>query len=78
MLRRHKSYFERVIELYGVPPIEFAHAFESKWPDEPRVAGCSKHGWGEALPELLERLGIRVVIVIMAEEDDIDCWQVLE
>ena len=77
-MRWHKSYLQAVIELNRVPPVELAHTFKSKRSDEPCVANSSKRGWSKALPELLERRGIHVVIVIVAEENDIDYWQILE
>src|ERR1700674_3989251 len=78
MLRRHEGYFERIFELNLVPPIKLTQSLESKRPEQPRVAGGSKHGRGEALPELRQRRNDQMGIVIMAEEDDIDRRQVLE
>jgi hypothetical protein len=61
-----------------VPPIELTHILESNGTDNPRVAGGSEHGRREALPELCQRRDVQMVIVIVAEQDDIDRRQVLE
>src|SRR4051812_23739712 len=78
MLSRDEGDLEHVVDLDIVPPVEFMHIFEPKRADDACVTGGSKHGWREVLPELLERRGVQVVIVIVTEEDDIDRRQVPE
>src|SRR5258705_11853050 len=78
MLCRHEGHLERSVELNLVPTIELTHILESKGADNPRVAGGSEDRRREALPELCQRRDVEMVIVIVAEQDDIDLRQVLE
>src|SRR5712692_9701990 len=78
MLRRYEGHLERIVELNLVPPIELTQILETKGADSPRVAGGSEDGRRKALPELCQRRDIHMVIVIVAEQDDIDLRQVFE
>ena len=78
MLRWHEGYFERIVDLNHLPPIELTQILEPERPEEPRVAGGSKHGRGEAFSELDQRRDIQMVIVVVAQENDVDLRKVRE
>ena len=78
ILRRYEGHLERIVELNLVPPIELTQILETKGADSPGVAGGSENGRRKALPELCQRRDIHMVIVIVAEQDDIDLRHIFE
>src|SRR5882672_7740129 len=78
MLRGNKRDLQHIVELNVIPPIELMDLLESKRHDKPRIAVGREHRWRETLPQLFQRRDVQMVIVIVAEQNDVDCRQVLE
>src|ERR1700680_3039171 len=69
---------QRVADPCCVPPVELAHVLKAERTDQPRVACGDKNRRREEFAELPQGREIKMVIVIVTEQDEVDFWQVVE
>src|SRR3954454_6786924 len=78
MLRGHERDFQSAGERERVPPIELAQIGEAERTENARVTGCSEHAGREALPQPAQCGYVEMVVMIMAEQDEIDLRQIVK
>src|SRR5262245_21034887 len=72
MLRGYEGEFALLAQREEVPPIELMQLPDPERLDDAAIAGCDEHDRIEPVPEPHQGRDIQMVIVVVAEEDDVD------